>query len=183
MSVQVHSTQGSVIRLPHRTGSFVAKKHHRKPFRRRHVLLAAAMYGLSIVSGIGLGVLSGRFMTNDSPQTPVVVSRETVVSQPGVYRFAYITSDFQKETYETDQLKGVQLRPHTAHFDGRVAATQLTIGVSDTALSNVAEIAPKSDDLFEVKPISQEEALLAGVPFTTYSYSHKPLFAVGADNS
>jgi len=135
------------------------------------------MYSLSLLSGIGLGVLSGRILSSE-PGAPTA-SQQPIVStfeEEGVYRLSYVADVFTVDQTPDSDLKQFILRPDPLKAEGRMAASRLMI-TSVPLQDQRPELAPQSDDLFAVTLAVTEETFVAGVPFKKTTYKHAPLYS------
>ena len=178
---QTSHSGASVMHPMHRPGAYAFKPHHRKPFRKRHIILIALMYLLSLGSGIGIGVITGQLIsTNNNETINNKISSTSKVEKAGVYSFTYSQGTFEKIVSRNSQDNSVQLRPDPLVSAGKVAASRFSISSIPVSESALETFAPKTDELFEVSLESQKDEVISGVPFTKYVYIHQPQYSSSA---
>lgn len=174
------SGAGQVLHTPPRMGTFSFKKHHGKPLRKRHVLLAMGMYGLVVASGVGLGIIIGRAMDDPPAATVKQPAPKLTTKRSAAFSFDYDTQLFTLKDVEEKGMQGsvVKLKPGlglAADIASQLSVLSVTDGVA-TVESAQQQFAPTSNDEFVVEPTGSSSETIANVAFTKYVYAHSPKF-------
>lgn len=180
MSAGGHSNNGSAtVHYPmHRGGAYVFKKHHRKPYRKRHIALVLVMYLISLGSGIGLGLIAGRLSSTQEQVNQSTTAAPLKKIQGQQFQLTYDPGTFI-ESSSTIEGKTIQLlRPDPVKSEGRLAASRFSIATSESTKTNLLSVfAPLSDELFSVSSERQSDEVLGGVLFEKYVHEHTPLYS------